>query len=240
MPPGRTGIEMDQIPGSTQSQTVPVPAGGKILVDALDAFVLEPLKDPQDGVSPQARKTADPHRDAAAGKALGEDGTLRRENLLTVEPGSRPVQQQIHGKGRLIFFLGAAEHPAVVEHRHTPDPRGIQMAAAGNAGVGLLVDEDAVADLFGQAQHDAAVQLPVFGVVFPVSLCLQLRLLCQMLRLRGGSLLRAGRTGGEPEMAAQMIAGAKLLLRIAQAFRRVEGMPEAAFDVGTILGGVLF
>ena len=69
---------------------------------------------------------------------------------------------------------------------------------------------------------------------------LQLRLLCQMLRLRGGSLLRAGRADGKPEMAAQMIAGAKLLLRLAQAFRRVEGMPEAAFDVGAILGGVLF
>ena len=51
------------------------------------------------------------------------------------------------------------------------------MAAAGNAGVGLLVHEDAVANLFGKAQDDAAVELPVFGIVSPVAVGLQLGLL---------------------------------------------------------------
>ncbi len=36
-----------------------------------------------------------------------------------------------------------------------------------------------------------------------------------------------------------MIAGAKLLLGLAQPFRRVEGAPETALDVGAVLGGVL-
>ena len=51
------------------------------------------------------------------------------------------------------------------------------MAAAGNAGVGLLVYKDAVADLFGEAQDDAAVELPVFCIVGPVAVGLQLGLL---------------------------------------------------------------
>ena len=40
-------------------------------------------------------------------------------------------------------------------------------------------------------------------------------------------------------MAPQMVPGAELLLGLAQPFRRVEGAAEAAFDVGSVLRGIL-
>ena len=176
--PGRgAGVKGDEVARCPQGQAVAVPAGSKILVDVLSVFVGEFFEHPQDGVAPQAAKAAHPHRDAAVGQALGQDGPLRRDDLLTVQPGGRGVQQQVHGKGGLVLLLRAAEHPAVVQQRGPPDPHGVQMAAAGNAGVGLLVYEDAVADLFGEAQDHAAVELPVFGVVGPVAVGLQLGLL---------------------------------------------------------------
>ena len=61
------------------------------------------------------------------------------------------------------------EDPAVVQQRSPPDPLRVQIAAAGDPGVGLLVDEDAVLDLLGQPEHHAAVELPVFGIVSPVA-----------------------------------------------------------------------
>ena len=99
--------------------------------------------------------------------------------------------------------------------------------------------QNAVADLFGEPEHDAAVQFPVLGVVGAVAVSLKFGLLGQMLRLRGGGLLRAWHTGAEPQMASQMVAHAKLLLSLAQPFRRVEGAAEAAFDVGSVLRGIL-
>ena len=99
--------------------------------------------------------------------------------------------------------------------------------------------QNAVADLLGKAQHNAAVQLLIFGVVGAVAFGLQFCLLCQLPRLRGGRLRRAGYTGAEPQMTAQMHPGAQLLLGFAQLFRRVEAAPEAAFDVGAVLRGAL-
>ena len=156
-----------------------------------------------------------------------------------MQAGGRRIQQQVHGEGGLVLLLSAAEDAGVVQHRGPPDPHGVQTAAAGHPRMGLLVHEDAVADLLGQPQHDAAVQLPVLGVVGAVPVGLQLRLFGQMLCFRGGGLFGAGDTGGEPEMAPQMIAGAKFLLGLAQPFRRVEGAPETALDVGAVFGGVL-
>ena len=40
-------------------------------------------------------------------------------------------------------------------------------------------------------------------------------------------------------MAPQMVAHTKLLLSLAQPFRRVERATEAAFDVGSVLRGIL-
>ena len=99
--------------------------------------------------------------------------------------------------------------------------------------------KDAVADLFGEPQHDAAVQFPIFGVISAVAVSLKFSLLSQMLCFRGGSLLRAWHTGTEPQMAPQMVAHAKHLLSLAQPFRRVERAAEAAFDVGSVLRGIL-
>ena len=101
------------------------------------------------------------------------------------------------------------------------------------------MDEDAVADLFGEPEHDAAVKLKVFRVIGPVPLGLKLGLLGQMLCLGGGGLFRAGHAGGEPEVTAQMLAGAKLLLGLPQPLGRVERPAKAALDVGPVLLGAL-
>ena len=99
--------------------------------------------------------------------------------------------------------------------------------------------KDAVADLLGEPQHHTAVQFPIFGVISAVAVSLKFGLLSQMFCLRGGGLLRAWHTGAEPQMASQVVAHAKLLLSLAQPFRRVEGAAEAAFDVGSVLRGIL-
>ena len=156
-----------------------------------------------------------------------------------MQAGGGSVQQQVHRKGGVIFLFGAQKHPVIVQKRGAPHPPGVHAAAAGDAGVGLLVHEDAVANLLRQPQHDAAVQFPVFGVIGAVAVGLQLGLFGQMLCLRRGGLLRAGHTGAEPQMAAQMVAHAQLLLGFAQPFRRVNGAAKAALDVGAVLRGVL-
>ena len=209
------------------------------MVDALQVFVGKAFEHPQHGVAPQAAESAHPHRDAAGGKALGKDAALRRDHLLTVQTGGRCIQQQIHREGRAVLLLRAQEHPVVVQQGGAPHPPGIHIAAAGDAGVGLLMHEDAVADLLGQPKHHAAVQLPVFCVVGAVAVGLQLGLFGQMFRFRVGRLLRAGHTGAEPQMTAQMVAHAQLLFRLAQPLRRVERAAEAAFDVSAVLCGVL-
>ena len=84
---GRAGVEVDEVACGTQSQTVPVPARGEILADALQALFFKALEHPEDGVASQAGKAAHPHRDAAGREALGKDRTLRRDDLLTVEAG---------------------------------------------------------------------------------------------------------------------------------------------------------
>ena len=95
-----------------------------------------------------------------------------------MEAGSRSIQQKVNGEGRVVLFIGTAEHPVVV-HDGAPDPLRVEVAAAGDPGVGLLVDEDAVAYLFGQPQHDAAVKLEIFRIVRPVPLSLKLGLFGQ-------------------------------------------------------------
>ncbi len=73
------------------------------------------LEHPQDGVAAQTGKAAHPHRDAADGKTFGEDGTLRRDDLLTVQAGSRTVQQKVNGEGRVVLFVGTAEDAVIVQ-----------------------------------------------------------------------------------------------------------------------------
>ena len=99
--------------------------------------------------------------------------------------------------------------------------------------------QNTVADLLGKAQYHAAVQLLIFGVVGTVAFGLQFGLLCQLPRFRGGCLRRAGYTGAEPQVTAQMHSGAQLLLGLAQLLRRIEAAPEAAFNVGAVLRGAL-
>ena len=99
--------------------------------------------------------------------------------------------------------------------------------------------QNTVTDLLGKAQHHAAVQLLIFCIVGAVAFGLQFGLLRQLPRFRGGCLRRAGYTGAEPQMTAQMHPGTQFLLGLTQLLRRVEATPEAAFNVGAVLRGAL-
>ena len=99
--------------------------------------------------------------------------------------------------------------------------------------------QNAVANLLGKAQYNTSMQFLIFCVVGAVAFGLQFGLLCQLPRLRGGCLCRAGHTGAEPQVTAQMHPGAQFLLGLVQLFRRVEAAPEAAFNIGAILCGAL-
>ena len=55
--------------------------------------------------------------------------------------------------------LGTAEHPAVVQKGSAPDPLRVQIAAAGDPGIGLLVDQNAVAVSYTHLQRVLVVQV---------------------------------------------------------------------------------
>ena len=97
---------------------------------------------------------------------------------------------------------------------------------------------DAAAKL-GTVIAKKALDIVIFCIVGAVAFGLQFGLLCQLPRFRGGCLRRAGYTGAEPQVTAQMHSGAQLLLGLAQLLRRVEAAPEAAFNVGAVLRGAL-
>ena len=91
---------VSQIARRQQGQAVAVPAGGKIPVDVLAVLVGKVLEHPQHGVAPQAAEGAHPHRDAAVGQALGQDGPLRRDALLTVRAAYATGRGKITLRGR--------------------------------------------------------------------------------------------------------------------------------------------
>ena len=82
---GRAGGVPDQVARRPQRQTVPVPARGEVAEDVLPVFVRKAFQHPQHRVAPQAAKGAHPHRNAAVGQTFGQNGTLRRDHLLTVQ-----------------------------------------------------------------------------------------------------------------------------------------------------------
>ena len=236
---GGAGGVPDQVARRPQRQTVPVPARGKIAENVLPVLVRKAFQHPQHRVAPQAAEGAYPNRYAAVSQTFGQNDTLRRDHLLTVQAGGRGVQQQIHRKGGAVLLLRAQKHPVVVQVRGAPHPPGAQITAACHPLVWLLMHQNTVADLLGKAQYNTSMQLLIFCVVGAVAFGLQFGLLRQLPRFRGGRLRRAGHTGAEPQMTAQMHSGAQLLLGLVQLFRRVEAAPEAAFNVGAVLRGAL-
>ena len=107
VPRGGAGAKSSRSPAASRGQAVAVPAGGKIPVDVLAVLVGKVLEHPQHGVAPQAAEGTHPHRDAAVGRALGQDGPCAAMTSLTVQAGGGSVQQQVHRKGRVIFLFGA-------------------------------------------------------------------------------------------------------------------------------------
>ena len=132
-----------------------------------------------------------------------------------MQAGGGGVQQQIYRKGRAVFLLRAQKHSVIIQVRGAPHPPGAQVAAACHPLVGLLMHQNTVADLLGKAQYNTSMQFLIFCIVGAVAFGLQFGLLRQLPRFRGGCLRRAGYTGAEPQMTAQMHPSAQLLLSLA-------------------------
>ena len=167
---GGAGGIPDQITRCPQCQTVPVPARGEVTEDVLPVLVRKTFQYPQHRIAPQAAEGAYPHRNAAVGQTFGQNDTLRCNHFLTVQARCGSVQQQIHRKGGAVLLLRAQKHPVIIQVRGAPNPPGTQITAARHPLVGLLMHQNAVADLLGKAQHHAAVQFLIFGVVGAVAL----------------------------------------------------------------------
>ena len=143
----------------------------------------------------------------------------------------RPVEQQVDGEGGLGILVAAQEHPVVAQHRLTPDTRAVELSLPRGDGVRLAVDEHAVADLLGQAQQRALIEFAVPGVGGAVEPRLLRRLLGKMLRRGAPRPVGRLRAAREPQVAAEVVSGAVLLLDEGELLRAVDAAAEAALDV---------
>ena len=151
----------------------------------------------------------------------------------------RGVEHQIDGKAGTALFVAAQKYAVVVQHRFAPDLGPVQPALTGGDALGLLVDEQAVSNLLAQARERALVQIEVAREGGAVQLGLFLGLLVKALRVRADELVRRARAPCEPQVAAQVVAGAELLLDARELVGRIDAVAEAALDVAAVLRFVL-
>ena len=223
---------LHQLLHSPQGQPIPVPARREIVeYPPLPMLVAVLLQHPQHRIAPQTAKAGDPHGDAAVQQALGQDIPLGRNGFLTVQPGRRTIQQQIHAESGPRFLVLPQKHPVVPQHRLPPYPGAIEPSLPGRHGVRLLVDQHAVADLLRQPQQGAFIQLAVLGVGRPVQPGLLRRLLIQLLAVAAGRHIRRRVPPGKPQPAPQVVPGAPLLLDGAQLLWGIYAPPEAPLDI---------
>ena len=145
------------------------------------------------------------------------------------------VEQQVDGEARAALLLAAQKHTVVAQHRFAPGARAVQPALTGGHQLRLLVDEHAVADLFRQTKECVLMQLASAQIGGAVALRLLGSLLEQPLRVRTRRFVRRRHAAGEPEAAAQMVAGAAALLNERKLLRRIQAAAEAALDIVPIL-----
>lgn len=230
MPICRGGIH--QLSRHAQRQSVPVPAGGKVIENfSFCVFFAEILEDSRDRKAAQTAKAADADGNAAGGQASGQNIALCGDGLLTVQARGRAVEQQIDGKTGIALLLTAEEYPSVVQHRQSPDAADVRVTLPGGYSVRLLLHLHAVADMPGQMQDGALIQVIVFEEIRAVPRGLLCRLIEKVLHI--GTHGFAGRrlAPGKPEMAAEMVAGAGLLLDERELFWGIQTAAEAAFHI---------
>lgn len=151
----------------------------------------------------------------------------------------RGVEHQIDGKAGTALLVAAQKYAVVVQHRFAPNLGPVQPALTGGDALGLLVDEQAVSNLLAQARERALVQIEVAREGGAVQLGLFLGLLVKALRVRADELVRRARALCEPQVAAQVVAGAELLLDARELVGRIDAAAEAALDVAAVLRFVL-
>ncbi len=172
-------------------------------------------------------------------RLLARDIALNGDGLLTVQARGRGVEHQIDGKAGTALLVAAQKHAVVVQHRFAPDLGPVQPALTGGDALGLLVDEQAVSNLLAQARERALMQVEVVCEGGAVQPGLFLGLLVKTLRVRADELVRRARAPCEPQVAAQVVAGAELLLDARELVGRIDAAAEAALDVAAVLRFVL-
>ena len=97
--------------------------------------------------------------------------------------------------------------------------------------VGLLVHQHTVANALGEAQDRILIKIVIFGKIGAVAFGLRGGLFKQALRIGAHFFIRYRLPLGKPQMAAQMVAGAALLLDQRQLPGRKQAAPKAARNV---------
>ena len=143
--PGRgTGVKADQI--ACRRRARPSRFQPDANTGRSPAGFVRNLAAPAEPYSPAGAEAADPHRDAAGGRLWARIVPCAAMTSPTVEPGSRSVQQQVHGEGGLISprhsgTLGCRSEGERARPAPGPERR------CGRSGHWALVDQNAVADL---------------------------------------------------------------------------------------------
>ena len=167
MPIRRSGIQ--QLSCHAQRQSVPIPAGSKVIENfSFCVFLAEILENPHDRITAQTAEAADADRNSAGSQTAGQNVALRCDSLLTVQARGRTVQQQIHRKVGIVFLLAAEKYLSVLQYRKPPDALTIDMSLSGGNGIRLLLHLHAVADVLGQSQNGALIQVIVFEEICAV------------------------------------------------------------------------
>ena len=92
MPIRRSGIQ--QLSCHAQRQSVPIPAGGKVIENfSFRVFLAEILENPHDRITAQTAEADDADRNSAGSQTAGQNVALRCDSLLTVKARGRAIQQ---------------------------------------------------------------------------------------------------------------------------------------------------
>lgn len=109
------------------------------------------------------------------------------------------------------------------------------MSLSGGNGIRLLLHLHAVADVLGQSQDGALIQIIVFEEICTVPFGLFGRLIEKVLHIGTHGFALHYFTAGKPEVTAEMVSGAKPLFNQRQLSRGIQTAAETAFHIIPVL-----
>lgn len=109
------------------------------------------------------------------------------------------------------------------------------MSLSGGNGIRLLLHLHAVADVLGQPQNGALIQVIVFEEICTVPFGLFGRLIEKVLHIGTHGFALHRFTAGKPEVTAEMVSGAEPLFNQRQLSRGIQTAAETAFHIIPVL-----